>query len=234
MAVDGEDIYVGGSGIYPDFTKAGSQPSGLLAKWDGSDWQDMSDGINGAVYAIAIDQDEIYVGGSLTKIGSIETGGLAKWNGERWSQVGSGFGDHIIGKIEILDDEIIVQGLWGGFLASHKNDEWTFIPSPIDTVANFRPKNFVISKKDTTMLLGFIDNTSTLRMYFGDWSGVGSTLENRSHAKGMNLTDIDHYKDFYYATGLPSYDFSAGVIKFDGEKWKTMGSGTYPFQLQMR
>lgn len=37
-------------------------------------------GTDGTVWAIAIDGDDIYVGGTFTKVGTIEANNLAKWN----------------------------------------------------------------------------------------------------------------------------------------------------------
>ena len=51
-------VYAGG-----EFTKAGGVAARHIARWDGRSWQPLGEGIDGEVYAIAVDGDDIYVAG---------------------------------------------------------------------------------------------------------------------------------------------------------------------------
>jgi hypothetical protein len=65
MAVVGPDIYVGG-----DFTSAGGVANTTyIARWDGSSWHALGDGLNGSVYAFAVIGYDLYVGGAFTGAG---------------------------------------------------------------------------------------------------------------------------------------------------------------------
>jgi hypothetical protein len=54
----GAKLYVGG-----DFTEAGGIPSPHLARWNGSRWENVLDGLNGSPYTMAVYGNELYVGG---------------------------------------------------------------------------------------------------------------------------------------------------------------------------
>ena len=65
VAVSGSNVYVGGA-----FTDAGGNPNAdRIARWDGSAWQALGDGVNGTVSAIAVSGTDLYVGGWFTDAG---------------------------------------------------------------------------------------------------------------------------------------------------------------------
>jgi trimeric autotransporter adhesin len=86
-------MFVGGS-----FTKAGDTPSPHVARWDGENWEAVGGGVNDAVYALALyDEDGpgplpmcLFVGGEFTKAGGQEIPYLARWDGQEWTGVSGG------------------------------------------------------------------------------------------------------------------------------------------------
>src|SRR5207237_6392188 len=67
IAVSGSDVYVGGN-----FTTAGGVSAHYIAKWNGSTWSALGNGMDGTnpyVYAIAISGSDVYVGGNFTFAG---------------------------------------------------------------------------------------------------------------------------------------------------------------------
>jgi hypothetical protein len=96
IAASGTDLYVGGSFT----TVGGGYIVNHIAKWDGVNWYSFGDGVNrpvgvnGPVYAIAVNGTDLYVGGSFTTAGGVSANNIAKWNGsgstESWSALGSG------------------------------------------------------------------------------------------------------------------------------------------------
>ncbi len=63
-----------------------------IAKWDGSGWSALGEGLNGLPLAMAVHDDgsgpALYVGGTCTEAGGIPARRLARWNGSSWSAVG--------------------------------------------------------------------------------------------------------------------------------------------------
>lgn len=94
----GPALYIGG-----DFTTAGGVAASNIAKWDGTQWQPLSNGIGGAVNALAVYDSELYAAGSFTTASGISASRIAKWNGTTWSQVGEGV-NNVVEALAVYDD----------------------------------------------------------------------------------------------------------------------------------
>ncbi len=82
----GTDIYVGGS-----FPHMGGIPgTAFLARWNGSQWSPVGDGLNGPVKALAVNNGRLYVGGEFTLVGSMPVSGIAQWVYDHWEPLGFG------------------------------------------------------------------------------------------------------------------------------------------------
>lgn len=82
------NLYVGGS-----FTCIGSIPANRIAKWNGTSWSALADGMRyNTVEALVIDTTgNLYAGGSFFQSGAAyDINYIAKWNGTSWSKVGTG------------------------------------------------------------------------------------------------------------------------------------------------
>jgi len=75
-----------------DFTKAGTVAAQSIARFDGSAWYPLGDGIQreptrlSPVYALAFDsKGNLYAGGGFEYAGQVEARNIAKWDGSAWS-----------------------------------------------------------------------------------------------------------------------------------------------------
>ncbi len=104
----GPALYAGGR-----FTSAGTTPANYIAKWDGSSWSSLGQGVSdGAVsypfvFALAVHEDGsgpgLFVGGDFTTAGTTSAANIAKWNGSSWSDVGGGV-DREVRALAVHDD----------------------------------------------------------------------------------------------------------------------------------
>src|SRR5438067_2198191 len=84
-AVDGKgNLYIGGL-----FTRVGNTDARYIAKWDGSAWSTLGQGMDNAVEALAFSSDDktVYASGAfITAFNGdgppITVNGIAKWDGE--------------------------------------------------------------------------------------------------------------------------------------------------------
>jgi trimeric autotransporter adhesin len=94
--VSGNNLYVGGN-----FRSAGGTAANSIARWNGTSWSALTSGVTtgtgaaertGVVNAIAVDGQDVYVGGTFEFAGGVLTNSVAKWNGTSWSALGAGTG----------------------------------------------------------------------------------------------------------------------------------------------
>jgi trimeric autotransporter adhesin len=127
LAMSGSDLYVGGS--FKQVCGNTSCNSGNLAvnniaRWNGSSWSSVGDGVNSPVDAIAVSGSDVYLGGRFTQVcgdpacnsGILTVNLIARWNGSSWSAlgngvgVGEGVGDTVITSLAVSGNDVYVGG----------------------------------------------------------------------------------------------------------------------------
>ena len=88
---DGNNLYVGGSFVWADDV-SGPVLSNGIARWNGSHWSNLGNGLGGRSVSLALSGGDLYVGGDFTTAGGNAAKDLAKWDGSTWSAMGSGVG----------------------------------------------------------------------------------------------------------------------------------------------
>lgn len=101
LVPNGSDLYVGGS--FWDVCGNLSCTSGNLtvnyvAKWDGSNWSALGNGLDDFVSALDVSGSNVYAGGNFVALcgnaacdsGNTTANRIAKWNGNTWSAMGNG------------------------------------------------------------------------------------------------------------------------------------------------
>ena len=95
-AVDSSgNLYIGGH-----FQFIGAVAATNVAKWDGTNWTALGNGLNEDVYSLAVSGTTLYAGGAFTRITNssgtaVTVNSIAKWNGSAWGALGSGIGGTI-------------------------------------------------------------------------------------------------------------------------------------------
>lgn len=101
----GPQIYVGGEFIFSDNTELNR-----VAKWDGTGWRDLAEGMDGRVLDLKSFDDGsgngrmLYAGGVFNVAGGVKTSGVARWDGSSWSRLGDSLNNFFVNSLEVFDD----------------------------------------------------------------------------------------------------------------------------------
>jgi|GEM_PF-1465533 len=137
MVYTSDTLYVGGA-----FLKTQNGIADHVAKWDGSEWSSLVDGVDGVVYAVAVKGDDIYFGGNFTAAGAVSAKGIARWDCEQWFPLANGIGG-IVQDIVISGNRVYVGGNFGyagnisgnisaNNIACWNRDEWSTLGDGVD------------------------------------------------------------------------------------------------------
>lgn len=108
LGIDTQDrLYVGGDFVNAcrDSNCATSIPVQHIARWTGTQWEDLGDGFDKSVNTLIVDaRGNVYAGGDFSH-GGYGTGDLlhlARWDGKAWSTVGGGLSGSILPTVHSL------------------------------------------------------------------------------------------------------------------------------------
>ena len=208
IAISGTEVYAGGS-----FTSAGGVAANRIAKWDGSNWSALGEGLSSShsssCHAIAISGMEVYAGGYFTTAGGVAANCIAKWDGSNWSALGSGLDDRCL-SIAISGTEVYAGGYFttaGGVaansIAKWDGSNWSALGSGLSGTC------YAIAISGTEVYAGGqftsaggVAANSIAKWDGSNWSALGSGLSGTCYAIAISGTEV-------YAGG---YFTSAGGV----------------------
>jgi hypothetical protein len=232
LAADPSGIYAAG-----EFTRAGSVAAQRIARWDGSEWEPLGDGLDGLVSALAIKDTTLYAGGDFSHAGTRSASHLAVWNGTAWSPVGAG-ADASVRSLAILPDGALYAGgefsLAGGITANHlarwNGTAWSRIG--VDTANGTNGVVNAITGGNGSLFVGGT---------FSVASGIGAQNIAEYDRRGFSALGSDPAGGLYgtvVTVALNGSDLyiggifdavgglrTSGIAKWDGRKWTRLGKG---------
>jgi len=94
LAAVGSDVYAGGAFIYATQTDSTSLPADHMARWSTAfgTWYSLGSSVDGQINAVAIDGNNVYVGGVFNSAGGVPANNVAVWNSldGTWSNMANG------------------------------------------------------------------------------------------------------------------------------------------------
>jgi trimeric autotransporter adhesin len=236
FASSGDDLFVGGA-----FTLAGAAlaEQGItvnhLFQWRNGVVSGVGEGFNGAVHAIAIDGDDLYVGGAFTEAGGVAANRVARWDGEAWSALGGGI-DGTVYALAVHNGELYAGGQFtsaGGVtvngIARWTGSEWLALASGLGTGGIVRALTFTggqLYAGGSFFLLQIIDGLPVLITNLARWDGqawaaLGSGVNHQVSA-------LLAHEDLLYAGGTftTAGGMSANKLAaWNGQTWSALGAG---------
>jgi len=143
----GPALYAGG---YFTTAGGGAVTANHIARWSGSAWSALGDGLNDNVYALAAFDDgtgeTLYAGGAFTTAGGAPAAHVARWNGSAWSALGDGVVGDVLA-LAVYDDgagdALYVGGVFttaggapAGYIARWDGAAWSALGDGLDGQAS--------------------------------------------------------------------------------------------------
>ncbi len=231
------NLFVGGQ-----FDAVGELEANNIARWNGTAWSTLGQGVNGEVLALAfaVEQSTLYVAGEFTEAGGAPAASVAAWNVDTqdWSALGTGISG---GPVTALHFEF-GQGLFagghfdeaGGTAGTARvalwNGSWSgFDDGPggigdeLSSVAYFQGK--VVAGGE----FGILEWDGLAWVPVG--GGVGGSFP---YVYALAVGDFGNVLyaggEFTTAGGIPA----ARIASWDGVEWRALGSGMNDWVGELR
>lgn len=200
-------IYAGGA-----FSEIGGVAANRVAKWDGTAWSPVGDGLSGIAGMEVVMQLRFNNAGALYAVGAFTTSGatemhcIARWNGSAWTGVGGGVTQMppaVISRVAFdSNDNIYVAGLFTGIgniaamnFAMFNGTEWS-VPGGIGPIVEITGMDL-----ESVNLPTGLEVDPNGRVYLaGTFSALGNDLG-------------------------PQIDQVGNIATWDGTEWSTMQGG---------
>ena len=201
-----------------------ASPAGAQSHPDDVYWDPVfqGNGPNNRVRAIAIDGNDVYVGGRFTYIGDQNIVGIARWDGTDWHPLGGGVSE--VTRILVHDGTVYVAS--GGLFRAWDGISWRILGRA--TGIYFIPaiKSIIEFKGDIHVSGGFthigaVEVNSVARYDGTAWHDLDGGLQDATWEWGPSAV-IAADSNFVYAAGMFT---SAGGIpcsgfaRWDGQNW---------------
>lgn len=178
LAVNGTDLYVGG-----DFGSAGGMAGTVnIAKWDGSAWHALGNGLGNDVHAIAIHDGSVYAGGDFQNVDGTTSDRIAKWDGAAWTALGNGFSS-TVRALASYQGELyaggaftqVSQGIvkWNGTAWSAVGQAQSGVGTSVSVMQVWNGQLYVAG---SFTQIGGLSVSNLARWNSSAWSAVGSNL----------------------------------------------------------
>jgi hypothetical protein len=278
IAVNGNDVYVGGSFINVNNNGLPLTNADKVARWDGTNWHALgSDGagggsLNDVVYAIGVNGSDVFVGGYFRNVnnnGSVLNAAdkIARWDGLNWHELGNnGAGDGSINAevnaIAFSGSNVYIGGRFtdvnnngivltaADYIACWDGTNWNALGSNgvnDGSIHNGYVYAIAISENNVYVGGNFNDvnnngNILTAADYVARWDGANW---NALGSDGAGDGSIDAISPYVYAIYVHDNDVFVGgyfldvnnngniigaadnIARWDGTNWHALGSNGF-------
>lgn len=227
------NTYYGGS-----FTTAGGNTANHIAMWDGSAWQPVGNGFNGAVRCLAIYKGTLYAGGDFTMSGATSIKHLAEWTGSQWAQVGNGLNNAAY-TMCVWNGDLYIGGAFtlagstpANYICNWNGTTYAALGSGVSFSMMMTPAVYALTVyKGSLWVGGMFDHAGGTGMHNlaqwngSSWSSVGDigTGMGSDAVWALCVYDSDMYVGGEF--GMCGPQSASNIGMWDGSNWTTIGTG---------
>jgi hypothetical protein len=226
-------IYDGDLIVAGQFTSAGEQPSNNIARWDGSTWAPLGNGLPSPLgpWALTVYNEELIAGG-LTGYGQPNTF-ISRWNGSNWSPIASWHDDYV-NALAVYNGELIAGGptsfVEGTAIARWNGSTW----APLGTGINGSASVWSLVIYNDELIVGgqFSVAGGQPGNYIARWNGSAWSPLGTGMSGGSNgistVRALAVYDDGLIAGGqftIAGGQTANGIARWNGSDWSALGAG---------
>ncbi|MBI4649600.1 MAG: PKD domain-containing protein [Bacteroidia bacterium] len=207
--------------------------------WDGSNWNNLQDGITTYISSNAIEDynNEIYLGGGFWEVDSVpNTKYLARWDGMNWYSVGNEEISYDIRCMKRHNDDLFVAGIFALIgselyqrIARWDGANWHQLGAGLQGgIAT--PRALAIYNNELVVGGTFYYAGGQLVYFIARWDGAQWHSLNNGVSGYVTSLIVDTVNNFLYIGGsslhgiddtIPAND----IAMWDGERWYALGEG---------
>lgn len=222
------------------FSQAGGLPANNIAAWNGSAWSLLGpsgadNGVDGEVYALAVQDDTLVVGGFFFNAsGNLTANHIARFDGQRWTALGAGM-DNAVAELLVMDGALIAAGNFeaaGGQpaarIARWDGSQWRAFGSGIgtaggnDVVAALASQGGQLYAGGTFLRAGEVSASYVARWDGSRWHALGNGVDFLVHDLAFVGNQLYVGGAFNTAgAGLTA----TGIARWDGSQWFALPGG---------
>lgn len=186
----GSDLFVGG-----DFITAGGVTVNDIAKWDGSSWSPLGDGVDDPVRTLSKNSGVLYVGGYFGNAGGLSAKRIATYNPSNatWSHLNSNFSGHVA-SISFLGSDVIAAGSnlgTGVHIYKYSGSSWSELGAGTNNyVFTTAVVNSEIYVGGSFTSAGGVAVNRIAKWDGSSWSAVGTGANNAVRSIKQSTTDL--------------------------------------------
>ena len=238
LVIAGSNVYAGGAFLFATNTGGVVVAANRVAKWDGSSWSALGEGMNDYVAALAVSGSDVYVGGNFISVGGIAANRVARWNGSSWSALGEGMNNAVFA-LAVADGDLYAGGVFtmaGGntanFIAKWNGSSWSALGLGMDNGV------VALAASGSSVYAGgyfaYATNNDGIPVTVnriakwsgGSWSALGGGVNDGVAALVVSGSDVYAGGYFIRATNSGGVAVTANrIAKWDGSEWSPLGSG---------
>ncbi len=109
------------------FTEIAGVAAQNIARYDGSAWHPLGDGVNDVVCDLQVYNGDLVAAGVLTSAGGVAARRIARWNGTTWRSLGDGVTGEAVTALGIYQGNLIAAGIFteAGDVEVHNIARWS-------------------------------------------------------------------------------------------------------------
>ena len=217
------------AGTFDDF---GSLTVHNIARWDGHVWSPLGEGVDGGIYALALDQQEnLYVAGNFTRAGGQPANYIARWDGSQWHALGSGLNDKAraiaidaAGHVYVAGEFTRAGGKWVNHVAKWDGETWSAVGGGVPD------KIGALTLDGQGNLYAATDPGVIINNNFGDvrmWDGETWTTISGAANMWINALTVDDAGSVYAGGDFTTLGGVAmpHIARWNGATWTAPGGG---------